>query len=77
LRIDLQAASKVLTTVGFYVSEVSEMALTASGPHEVSIFPNGKMMIFPAKTNSQAERMGGKLLEALASERGCVFESQK
>jgi len=53
------------------------MALTASGPHEVSIFPNGKMMVFPAKTNSQAERMGGKLLEALASERGCVFESQK
>jgi len=74
MRIDLQRASKALTAAGFNVSEVSEMALTASGPQEISIFPNGKMMVYPAKTNSQAEQIGSKLLAALTSECGCVSD---
>ena len=74
MKINLEAASKALTAAGFTVSEVSEMALTASGPHEVSIFPNGKMMVFPAKTNSQAEEMGGRVLAALVLERACIYQ---
>ena len=74
LSVDLHAASKALAATGYTVSEVSEMALTASGPHEVSIFPNGKMMVFPAKTNEEAERIGEALLEALMSEGGCISE---
>jgi len=72
IRIDLQAASKALRSAGYTVSEVSEMALTASGPYEVSIFPNGKMMVFPAKTNEEAERIGQKLLDTLMREKGCI-----
>lgn len=72
MRIDLQAASKALSLMGYTVSEISEMALTASGPFELSIFPDGKMMIFPAKTNEEAEMIGGRLLEKLISVAGCV-----
>lgn len=62
MRIDLSIASKALGAAGYRVTEVSEMALTASGPNEVSIFPNGKMIVFPAKTNDEAERIGEQLL---------------
>jgi TATA-box binding protein (TBP) (component of TFIID and TFIIIB) len=71
-RIDLASASKALTAAGYDVSELSEMALTASGPNEISIFPNGKMLIFPAKTNEEAEKMGQKMIEALMIEKGCI-----
>jgi len=72
MRIDLESASEALSAAGYKISEVSEMALTASGPHEISIFPNGKMIVYPAKTNEEAERIGEKLLSALRSEKGCL-----
>jgi hypothetical protein len=66
VRVDLRAASKTLSGMGYKVSEVSEMALTASGPREISIFPDGKMMVFPAKTNEEAERVGSEILGAIS-----------
>ena len=66
VNVDLGKASKMLSGLGYNVTEVSEMALTASGPREISIFPNGKMMVFPAKTNEEAERIGGEILRAIA-----------
>jgi len=75
LAVDLQKAKKALIRVGFSVTEVSEMALTASGPHEISLFPNGKLIVFPVKTNSEAERVGEDLLDALMSEDDCVSET--
>jgi len=75
LVVDLQKAEKALIRIGFSVTEVSEMALTASGPHEISLFPNGKLIVFPVKTNGEAERVGEGLLDALMSEGGCVSET--
>ena len=72
MRIDLSLASGALAAAGYDISEVSEMALTASGPYELSIFPNGKMMVFPAKTNDQAERIGAEIFAILNSAGGCV-----
>jgi len=77
LAVDLQKAEKALVRVGFSVTEVSEMALTASGPHEISLFPNGKLIVFPVKTNGEAERVGEDLLDALMSEDGCVSETMR
>jgi len=77
LAVDLQKAEKALVRVGFSVTEVSEMALTASGPHEISLFPNGKLIVFPVKTNGEAERVGEGLLDALMSEDGCVSETMR
>lgn len=67
-RIDLISASKALRAAGYNVTEVSEMALTATGPHEVSIFPNGKMIVYPAKSNIEAESIGNNLLDIICSE---------
>jgi hypothetical protein len=72
LSIDLKRASSALGRIGFNVTEVSEMALTASGPHEISLFPNGKILVFPVKTNGEAEQVGEALLRVLMSEEGCV-----
>lgn len=72
LAVDLPKAEKALTRAGFSVTEVSEMALTASGSHEISLFPNGKLIVFPVKTNDEAERFGEVLLGALIAEEGCV-----
>jgi len=77
LAVDLQKAEKALVRVGFSVTEVSEMALTASGPHEISLFPNGKLIVFPVKTNGEAERVGEGLLDVLISEEGCVSETTR
>jgi hypothetical protein len=77
LVVDLQKAKKALIRAGFSVTEVSEMALTASGSHEISLFPNGKLIVFPVKTNSEAERVGDGLLDALMSEDGCVSETTR
>ena len=77
LAVDLQKAKKALARLGFSVTEVSEMALTASGPHEISLFPNGKLIVFPVKTNSEAELVGEGLLDALMSEEGCVSETTR
>ncbi len=63
--IDLYAASKALRAAGYKITDISEMALTASGPLEISIFPNGKMIVFPAKSDSDAESIGSKLLDII------------
>jgi hypothetical protein len=75
LTVDLQKAGKALARIGFSVTEVSEMALTASGAHQISLFPNGKLIIFPVKTNGEAELVGEGLLDVLMSEEGCVSET--
>jgi hypothetical protein len=77
LIIDLRKAEKALTRAGFSVTEVSEMALTAGGSHQISLFPNGKLIVFPVKTNGEAERVGESLLGALMSEAGCVSETTR
>lgn len=77
LVIDLEKAKIALTRVGFRVTEISEMALTASGPQDISIFPNGKLIVFPVKTNSEAEQVGEGLLDTLMSEEGCVSETTR
>ena len=74
ISIDLEKASRALGRSGFNVTEVSEMALTASGPLEISLFPNGKILVFPAKTNGEAEKAGEGLLAILSTEEGCVSE---
>lgn len=61
-RIDLDSASKALRAAGYNVTDLSEVALTASGPNEISIFPDGKMLVYPAKSNTEAETIGSKLL---------------
>ncbi len=74
LRVDLAKASAALERRGFKISEVSEMALTASGPNEISLFPDGKLLVYPAKSNREAEEIGEALLRHLESEKGCVSE---
>lgn len=64
-RIDLDSASKALNAAGYNVTDKSEMALTASGPNEISIFPDGKMLVYPAKSNAEAETIGSKLLDII------------
>jgi TATA-box binding protein (TBP) (component of TFIID and TFIIIB) len=65
-RIDLASASKALRSAGYNITDISEMALTAGGPNEVSIFPNGKMIVFPAKSNEEAEDIGRKILDIIS-----------
>ena len=74
LAVDLQKAGRALARAGFRVTELSEMAVTASGPQEISLFPTGKLIVFPVKTNDEAEQVGESLLDALMSEEGCVSE---
>lgn len=74
VRIDLRKASDALRRSGYEILEVSEMAITAKGKHDLSLFPNGKMIVHPVRSNEDAEELGKRIMAILASEEDCAEE---
>lgn len=72
IRINLQKASEALSRSGFEIADLDEMVLTAIGAHDLSLFPNGKMLVHPVKTNGEAEELGGGIMGILRGYKGCV-----
>lgn len=72
LRVDLDRAAKILRKSGFRVSEQSELVLSMSDTHDISIFPNGKILVFPVKTGEEAEVLGNRILGAIEKDKKCI-----
>lgn len=73
MKVELNSASAALSESGYRIDEISDMVLTLSGPHSLSLYPNGKMLVFPARTNEEAECIGEMLLQMLRSS-GAISE---
>ena len=73
VRLDLGKTSRILKKIGYEILDESDMVLTAKGKCDLSIYPNGKMLVHPFKSNKEAESMGGEILAILCDEKGCVI----
>ena len=72
VRVDLAKAAKAMEKSGFRVSECSELVLTIANTHDISVFPNGKILVFPVKTPDEAEAVGNRILNTLEKNKKCI-----
>jgi len=69
--VDLNWAKKAFEKSGYEIIDFSELVLSVKKRYDISIFPNGKMLIFPADTNDEAE-MIGRDIYALMKDENCI-----
>jgi hypothetical protein len=65
IRIDIAAAARVLERDGFQIIERSDLVLHVRDEHEISIYPSGKILVFPAKGAEAAASVGHRMMAIL------------
>jgi len=76
LKINLDLAADLMEKQGFEISDKSEMALSVKREHDICLYPNGKMLVFPAKSGEEAEQIGQNIIGILRGSQGCVLENK-
>jgi len=75
IRIDLEEAAQVLVQEGFEIIDGSKLILSIRKSHEVNLYPHGRMLVYPANTGEEAERIGTEILTILENARGVTNRS--
>lgn len=65
LAIDINSAASRLQEAGFQIIERSELVLQIKKEKDISIYPNGKMLVFPAENGEAAETIGRDIMNII------------
>lgn len=74
MSICLETASEGLAGMGYEIVEYSELILSIRKDYDVSIYPSGKMIVFPVESNEEAERVGSSVFSSLEKIEGCIIQ---
>lgn len=74
LRVNLDLAEGTLRDAGYEIVDCSELVLSVRKKHEISLYPNGKMIVFPVETDSEAARVGENILSILKNKKDCLAQ---
>ncbi|MEM2839711.1 MAG: hypothetical protein QW505_04325 [Thermoplasmata archaeon] len=65
IRLDISSIATKLEKQGYRIIESSDLVLQIKGEHDVSIYPSGKMLVFPAENGDAAESVGRKIMSII------------
>ena len=62
IRLDIGYIAVQLERAGYRIMESSDLVLQIKGEHDISIYPSGRMLVFPAENGKAAEAVGCRVM---------------
>ena len=75
VRFEIDTIAKTLEREGFKIMDQSDLVIQVKKAHDISLYPSGKMLVFPASSGEEAVEIGQEIMILLRKSGNCIQEN--